>query len=151
LLEHGKTLSPPKHYFVATQDNDFHEALDRIPGIPILYLNKVTLVLSNMSRASKAFSSQVKTSFQLCFLVSLSFQAEDVSTSLSNDEEKVLSKINSLSSGKKNVSIISEVEGVSVQSRKKKKAASPNPLSHLTPQEDSVKSKKKKVSRFRKH
>lgn len=61
IIEHAKSSKSPKHYFVATQDQDLRNALERIPGVPILYLNKVTLVLSNISRASLEYNSRVAT------------------------------------------------------------------------------------------
>lgn len=44
---------------VATQDKDLRLFLASIPGIPLIYLNKVTVVLEPPSQASKTQSSEV--------------------------------------------------------------------------------------------
>ena len=48
-----------KGYFVATQDRELRSGLGCIPGVPVLYLNHVTLVLEAPSRASLDFNQQV--------------------------------------------------------------------------------------------
>lgn len=73
IIEHAKSSKSPKHYFVATQDQDLRNALERIPGVPILYLNKVTLVLSNISRASLEYNSRVASPPCSYFVLCLSF------------------------------------------------------------------------------
>jgi hypothetical protein len=55
----SKAGPSPKHYFFATQDQEMRNALEQIPGVPLLYLNKVTLVLSNTSKASLNYNNQV--------------------------------------------------------------------------------------------
>ena len=44
---------------VATQDGDVRTELRKIPGVPILYANKVTLVLETPSETSKTFNHKV--------------------------------------------------------------------------------------------
>lgn len=60
-----------KKYFVVSQDNDLRAILASKPGIPLLYLNQVTLVLEPPSQQSQEFNKQVKfvVSSQLWFNV----------------------------------------------------------------------------------
>ncbi len=44
---------------VATQDDDLRKLLNRVPGVPTIYFNKVTLVLESPSETSLKFSNQV--------------------------------------------------------------------------------------------
>jgi Fcf1 len=48
-----------RHYFVATQDTGLRVRLGRIAGVPIMYLNKVTMVLEAPSEASRRHSKEV--------------------------------------------------------------------------------------------
>lgn len=57
---HLESKDKKRHYFVASQDNDLRSALAKIPGVPTIYLNKVTLVLEAPSSASKNYSSEVR-------------------------------------------------------------------------------------------
>jgi len=47
-----------KHYIVATQDVEFRKRLRRIPGVPLIYMNRTVLVLEKPSEASTSFQSQ---------------------------------------------------------------------------------------------
>ena len=63
---HEESMNPqPKskvmRYFVATQDGDVRTELRKIPGVPILYANKVTLVFETPSETSKTFNHKVET------------------------------------------------------------------------------------------
>lgn len=130
----AKSQSPPRHYFVATQDQDLRHAMERVPGVPLLYLNKVTLVLSDISRASLNYNSQ----------------AEELKASLSAEEESAVSKLTTRGS-KAKPELITEEEGIAIQSRPKKKAVAPNPLASLSSNNQSRNSKKKKLGKYRKH
>jgi rRNA-processing protein FCF1 len=55
----SKTKKIFKRYFVATQDKDLRLALSNLPGVPLVYINKVILVLEPPSSTSKAFAKQV--------------------------------------------------------------------------------------------
>ena len=48
-----------RRYFVATQDGDVRTSLRMIPGVPLIYTNKVTLVLEPPSEASRNFNLKV--------------------------------------------------------------------------------------------
>jgi U3 small nucleolar RNA-associated protein 23 len=56
-----------KRYMVATQDADIRNELRKIPGVPILYSNKVTLVLETPSDASKNFNMKVTNTYLALF------------------------------------------------------------------------------------
>jgi rRNA-processing protein FCF1 len=51
-----------KNYFIASQDKDLRMRVGSVPGIPIIYLNKVTLVLEPPSQDSRDFSKEVRLS-----------------------------------------------------------------------------------------
>lgn len=51
-----------KRYFVATQDQELRRTLAYIPGIPLIYLNKVTLVFETPSQSSLNFNKNVRLS-----------------------------------------------------------------------------------------
>ena len=53
------TKSSRKHYFVVTQDTELRATLGARPGIPLLYLNKVTLVLEPPSGQSQEHNKEV--------------------------------------------------------------------------------------------
>ena len=98
---------------------------------------------------------------------------EDIKTSISSSEENALQKLKYVSfivSFEKsypklffhfrsidNTAVVSrpekvtEVEGIAVVSRLKKKPNAPNPLSSMGAKDDSVRSKKKKNNKFRRH
>lgn len=48
-----------RRYMVATQDGEVRSILRTIPGVPVLYANKVTLILEPPSEASRRFSAKV--------------------------------------------------------------------------------------------
>lgn len=49
-----------KNYFIASQDKDLRMRVGSVPGVPIIYLNKVTLVLEPPSQDSRDFSKEVR-------------------------------------------------------------------------------------------
>ena len=51
-----------RRYMVASQDKDLRAILGHVPGIPLLYLNKVTMVLEPPSSVSKDFNLQIEAS-----------------------------------------------------------------------------------------
>ena len=46
-------------YFVATQDHELRIRLGNIPGVPVIYLNKVSLVMEAPSDSSRNFGNIV--------------------------------------------------------------------------------------------
>lgn len=59
-LDRYKKVLEKKRYFVATQDKDLRGALNTLPGVPILYLNKVTMVLESPSKASLEYNNKAE-------------------------------------------------------------------------------------------
>lgn len=55
-------------YMVATQDKDLRSQLNSIPGVPLIYFNKVSLVLEPPSDTSKSFNDSVCIFFSFYFL-----------------------------------------------------------------------------------
>ncbi|XP_065910465.1 rRNA-processing protein UTP23 homolog [Dysidea avara] len=47
------------HYFVATQDVELRRKLRRIPGVPLLYINRNTIVLEGVSDTSRDQAKQI--------------------------------------------------------------------------------------------
>eukprot|EP01041_Mallomonas_annulata_P003641 gene3641-7258_t len=107
--------SNSRQYFVASQDKEFRQQLGRIPGIPIIYLNKVIMVMEPPSDVSKQFNCQL----------------ELEKTQLKLSETSVLETL-----GEGSVSIVggsSSSVSVVPERRVKRKASAPNPLSHRPP------------------
>ena len=59
--QEAMTQVKKKRYFVATQDQELRRALAFIPGVPLVYLNKVTLVFETPSQSSLNFNKNVST------------------------------------------------------------------------------------------
>jgi U3 small nucleolar RNA-associated protein 23 len=140
-----------KKYMVATQDKDLRNMLGEIPGIPIIYLNKVTLVLEPPSKSSKEYN-----------------QATEITKSALNDEEQSL--INNISSSNKKRKLSNDdnnndnnnnqinnnenpipIDNYILRKLKKAKAKGSNPLANLSSSKDSNTSKKRKLNQFRGH
>lgn len=123
-----------KHYIVATQDKDLRSALGSLPGVPLIYLNKVTLVLERPSDASKNKSMEMEVSKE----------------SLSTSESDIVSTVKLT----KGVTVIGSDDSVTTAStaskeRRKRKATSANPLSSLAPTKDSANTKRRKIDKFK--
>lgn len=60
---HQERLERPssriKKYLLVTQDKELRSRVGAIPGVPLIYLNKVTLILEPPSTASREFNQQV--------------------------------------------------------------------------------------------
>eukprot|EP00607_Mallomonas_marina_P010073 CAMPEP_0182418306 /NCGR_PEP_ID=MMETSP1167-20130531/2776_1 /TAXON_ID=2988 /ORGANISM="Mallomonas Sp, Strain CCMP3275" /LENGTH=150 /DNA_ID=CAMNT_0024592453 /DNA_START=333 /DNA_END=785 /DNA_ORIENTATION=- len=129
-----------RNFFVATQDKEFRQQLRRIPGVPIMYLNKVILILEPPSDASKEFRNELesrKTSLpesETAALLHLNEGTNNTNHPIINDE---LNNSHSLPT----VALLNPVI-----ERKKRKAIAPNPLSNKTPEKDSHATKKKKMN-----
>jgi hypothetical protein len=54
-----KSNTKKKRFFVATQDQELRRILSHTPGVPLIYLNKVTLVLESPSRSSLEYNQSV--------------------------------------------------------------------------------------------
>lgn len=58
-INNASTKHKMKRYLIATQDGNVRTELRTIPGVPVLYANKVTLILEAVSEASKSFNTKV--------------------------------------------------------------------------------------------
>jgi Fcf1 len=156
-----------KNYFVASQDKDLRMRVGSVPGVPIIYLNKVTLVLEPPSQDSRDFSKEVRIScvcstkpnltrflFTSDFRKNLLFcvKIESSKVVMSTQEETVLENLLKKKSSTTNNVIGGATEApVIVKSleRKKRKASAANPLSSMKASDDSNSSKKRKINKFR--
>ena len=143
--ERASNPSNNKKYMIATQDKDLRNKLGDIPGVPIIYLNKVTLVLEPPSIASKQYNQS----------------SENMKESLNDEEQSLLNNISSpdkkrkLSSSNTNNNNNHEkpiqLDNYSIRKLKKAKANGSNPLANLAKSKDSNTSKKRKLNQFRGH
>ena len=136
---HQEAAENPKQmkYVVATQDKDLRLLLGAIPGVPLVYFNKVTLVLEPPSETSKRFSQKL----------------EHKKVSLKESEVEILEHL-VVKSGPNIIGVNSETaKGIDVPSaapvRIKRKAISANPLSHRPPSADSNNTKRRKVQKYK--
>lgn len=158
--QHDDWLSAPgkrkRRFMVATQDRELRTALGRVPGIPLVYLNKVIMVLEPPSSSSKDFNQQV----------------ESHKVALKPTEAAAVERVGKRKRGGESVSIIgiagggdgrdeiggsgsdsdADSEGASdkqtVGERRKHKALAANPLSSKLPSTHSHKQKKRKKDKF---
>ena len=139
-----------KKYMIATQDKDLRNRIGDIPGVPIIYLNKVTLVLEQPSTASKEFNQA----------------SELIKEALNDDEQSLIDTISSPHKKRKISSVSSKIMNNSQSSKndkpipmdnyilrklKKAKTSGTNPLSNKPKSKDSNTSKKRKSNQFRGH
>mmetsp|Transcript_12732 Transcript_12732/g.12383 ORF Transcript_12732/g.12383 Transcript_12732/m.12383 type:complete len:163 (+) Transcript_12732:347-835(+) len=128
-----------KHYFIATQDQELRMRVGSVPGVPIIYLNKVTLVMEPPSVESREFSKEIEAS----------------KVGLNSQEETALDKIKTMKTKlSSNVlggtdTISENIEEKKNLERKKRKASAANPLSSMVASGDSNTSKKQKKNKFK--
>lgn len=117
----SSSSSGSKHYFVATQDKDLRDRLGGIPGVPLIYMNKVVLVLEAPSSQSKETSLEI----------------EATKVALTPLEAEVLQKVNNKKTRGVNIvggeSIVAgrgaaDSSSFPTQDRRKRKATGANPL-----------------------
>jgi len=154
--QHSDWLAAPsqhkRRFVVATQDKDLRAALGHIPGIPLIYLNKVILVLEPPSPTSRDFNQRLEVD-----KITLKPGEAAVVENLKK-RKKVDTKIvggeggDDEGEGEDEGEEEEEEEGKAApvaQERKKHKAFAPNPLSSLRPAQDSKKQLKKSKEKFR--
>ena len=124
-------------YFLATQDHQLRKSAAKVPGVPILYLNKVSLVLEAPSEASLAERGARETSRSAVSAL------ETEVLSLASDAQVHVIGGDSGSAGPSNASVRGG-RATGNSERKKKRASSANPLSNKKADPDSQASKKKK-------
>lgn len=130
-------------YVVATQDKSLRLQLAQIPGVPLIYFNKVSLVLEPPSEASKQFNKS----------------AELSKVSVQETESKILETLNSQTqniigiggdNGSSSGAAISGDSGDSAsRPRLKRKSLSANPLSIRPPSADSQNTKRRKREKYK--
>lgn len=136
-------ISKSRKYCVATQDKEIRAVLGSKNGVPLIYLNNVTMILEPPSNYSKEANVEI----------------EAAKMKLSEEESVI---VKTLQKGKKrkqgdisatNISLLKDgagvVEDLSGKERVKRKAKSPNPLSTQQASKDSKTSKRKKQSKFK--
>lgn len=130
----GRSAISSKRYLVASQDKDLRKVLaGRAPGVPLIYLNQVTLVLEAPSQQSVQQNQQFEAS----------------KAALNCEEESIVNAVTKNLSKKRGQSALSVVEHDTTQAtvphiRKKHKATAPNPLSNAQAKEHSASTRKKK-------
>lgn len=132
-----KQADTVRNFFLATQDRDLRKEIGNIPGVPIIYFNKVTLVLEPPSESSRQYGQML----------------ESEKVAITDSEADLLKKLS-----KTNVSVVSSQSVVTatppavdmyLERKRKRKANSPNPLSNKLPVPDSKASKRKKILSIR--
>lgn len=123
----------PKHhrkYCVATMDMRLRTKLGKVAGIPLIYLNKVIMVLEPLSEQSRR-TGRV---------------SEEAKSLLSETESSIIQRI---AKDAPDSAETGAVQAAPVEARRKRKATSANPLSARAASEDSNRSKRKKADKFR--
>jgi len=121
-----------KHYLVATQDKKLRKKLAYIPGVPLIYLNQVTLLLEPPSIASKEYNRNVEVS-----KLSTNEIENNLITSITSKTDKSITIIDS-----------NTKQTGSDRYNVKKKAKSANPLASMKASAESKRSQRKKNDRF---
>lgn len=113
-------------YFVATQDTSLRTRLGALGGVPLLYVNKVSMILEAPSEASKQGSAAMEAG-----------KAE-----VSTKEASLLQEISKAREEKE------KAEKAKSATRLKRKASAPNPLSCREAESTSQNSIRKKKAKF---
>lgn len=134
-----------RNYFVGTQDKELRGALRRVPGVPILYLNKVILVLEPPSDTSRKHSSELEAA-----KVSVPGPESDLILRLSlrtggDGLGAGLSRASGSAGGGAAPSVSAAEAPGAVHVRRKRRATGPNPLSNKRPDKLSQASKRRKT------
>lgn len=141
LNDESSSIKSSLRYIVATQDKDLRVQLASIAGVPLVYFNKVTLVLEPPSEASRKHSNKLEVD-----KASLKESELDVLTKFKDSKVNVV--------GGSNTVVTSDAApGASAtivtKLRQKRKSLSANPLSVRPASQDSHKSQRRKVQKFR--
>lgn len=128
-----------KKYMVATQDKALRNALGRIPGTPLFYLNNVSLVMEPVSNVSKDFNKQLE--------VNKTGAKADNTGEKGGMDGKESASGHKRERESKDVDKEEKEEGQKERTKHKAKAA--NPLSSKSAEDGSRKSKKAKVAKYK--
>lgn len=122
-----------RSYFVASQDKDLRAVVNsRLAGVPLIYLNKVSVVLEPPSEASRNFKKRV----------------ENSKTTISAAEQTIVNEIKA-NDAKREEARQAKALLASKLERVKKKATAANPMACRKADTTSKTSKKKKTDKFR--
>ncbi len=132
----GKGKSPK--YMLATQDKDLRNKVAHIPGVPLLYFNKVSIVLEPPSDTSRHFSESMERQKS---------SAQTFEVDVANTLKRKKNIVGVTGDGPESEEAEPAEE---TRARKKRKAIAANPLSVIPPSKDSKNSKRRKISKFRK-
>lgn len=146
---------PALKYMVATQDKDLRTKLAHVPGTPLLYFNKVSIVLEPPSDTSRSYSDSIER-----LKVSAQTFELEVANSLKQSKSKrsiVGLPVDGLSDGGGGGGGVSNEDEDSsskamseAKIRRKRKAVNANPLSSQKASKDSQNTKRRKLSKYRK-
>lgn len=150
--QHEEWLAAPtqrkRKYMVATQDKDLRSILGHVPGIPLIYLNKVTLVLEPPSAISKDFNEQIEAG-----KVALKPAEAQIVEGLKKRKRVATTIIDGaiVEAVGDDASESDDEEAVEEKpaERKKHKAFAANPLASLAPSKDSLRQQKLKKNKYK--
>jgi U3 small nucleolar RNA-associated protein 23 len=130
-------LNPTDHrsrsYFVASQDKDLRSIVNsRVAGVPLIYLNKVSVVLEPPSAASRNFKKRV----------------ENSKSTISAAEQTIVDEIKTHDTKREEARQAKALLAIKLE-RVKKKATAANPMACKKADTSSKTSKKKKADKFR--
>jgi U3 small nucleolar RNA-associated protein 23 len=132
-MQKNQDDSRSRSYFVASQDKDLRSVVSsRLPGVPLIYLNKVSVVLEPPSEASRNFKKRVESS----------------KTNMSAAEQAIVDEIKT-HEAKREAARRAKAELLSKMERTKKKATAANPMACRKADATSKSSKKKKSDKYR--
>jgi U3 small nucleolar RNA-associated protein 23 len=148
--QHSDWLAAPsqhkRKFMVATQDKDLRSALGYIPGIPLIYLNKVILVLEPPSPTSREFNQRLEME-KITLKAGEAAVVENVKKRKTIDAKIVGGEDAEAEDGEDDGH--DEDKAAPAPARKKHKAFAPNPLSSLRASQDSKKQMKRSKEKFR--
>jgi hypothetical protein len=125
--------SRSRAYFVASQDKELRAIINaRIPAVPLIYLNKVSLVLEPPSEASRKYKMRI----------------ENSKSSISAAEQIIVNEIKAQEAKREEARKAKALLAMKME-RTKKKALASNPLACQKADKLSKTTKKKKADKFR--
>lgn len=131
-----------KKFFVATQDRNLRHSLAGFAGVPIIYTNKVSVVLEAPSEASKKFGMGIE--------IAKTELSITESTIVEAAEKAVAAKAARAAAASTGASAGAVAAPPENKQRVKRKATAANPLSVAPAQADSANTKKRKLNKYKK-
>jgi U3 small nucleolar RNA-associated protein 23 len=159
--QHEDWVSAPakrkKKFFLATQDRELRACLALVPGVPLIYLNKVILVLEPPSVASRDFNLKVE-SDKAALKPAETLIVENLKKRKNRFDSTIIDAVAARSVQDLNGSSTEEKDPTANNQttvplpqppRKKHKAQGANPLAVIAPSKDSQTQKKARKDRFK--